>query len=314
MKWLITGGGGYIGSHVVLELIKKGIEPIVIDSKPKKDALLQSVHYQYYQSDIRDIGKLKLIFSENKIEGVMNFAALKSADESTEKPELYQEVNLEAVKNLLDCAIKVGTRFFIQSSTAAVYGNSQDRFVDESSSTNPISPYGSTKLEAESLVTAAVDSGEFYGTSLRYFNAAGAAVPELIERSTANLIPKVIYQYKNGITPVIYGDDYPTDDGTCVRDYVHVADLATAHVLVASKLHDRSFPTILNLGTGDGHTVKEVMKIIKAEMKSDLDPEVVGRRPGDPDFLVAKVGLAEKVLGYKAKLTIKEMVKSSIHV
>lgn len=314
MKWLVTGGGGYIGSHVVLELLNKEFEPVVLDIKPKENAFLKSRPYEYLQGDIRDKQLLNELFAKFHFEGVMNFAALKSADESVSKPDLYEEVNWKAVGNLIDAAISSGVRYFIQSSSAAVYGNSDDRYVDENSATNPVSPYGSTKLKAEELLSSAIDSGYIKGTSLRYFNAAGAEMPELIEKSAANLIPRVIGEYASGKTPVIYGDDYPTDDGTCVRDYVHVSDLATAHVLIAEKLRIGNVSKILNLGTGQGHSVKEVLRIVKEKMGSSIEPKIVSRRPGDPDFLVAKVDLAEIELGFRAHRTLEQMVESSISV
>ena len=312
--WLVTGGGGYIGGHVTLELINQGVYPVVLDTKSKSNAQLKSAAYEFVQGDIRDKNLLAKVFSEFNFEGVINLAALKSADESTIKPDLYAEVNLHGVENLLHAARKVGVKYFIQSSTAAVYGNSKERYVTEESEVKPISPYGSTKLEAEGLLSEAFDRGDISGTSLRYFNAAGAGRHELIEQTRVNLIPRVIYEIRNGITPVIYGDDYPTDDGTCVRDYVHVSDLALAHVMVANRLRSGGISKVLNLGTGKGHSVKEVMQVVIKKLSSDISPQIVARRPGDPDFLVAKVELAEKELGFKATRTLEDMVESSIGV
>lgn len=203
--------------------------------------------FRSYVGNICDKAKITEILSGNVISGIINLAALKSVSESIEKPDLYEEVNYTGVKNLISVAESVGVKFFIQSSTAAVYGSSEDGYVNELSPTTPLSPYGDSKLRAENALKQAEGRGSLRTTSLRYFNVIGSMRPDLKDTSTENIVPKVLSALAKGERPSIFGENYPTPDGTCVRDYVHVADIAHAHVLALQVLRRRPcrLPSIL---------------------------------------------------------------------
>ena len=310
--WLITGGAGYIGSHVVEAMSNASIEVIVLDNLRNGIRRRVKSNIAFIEGDIcsqRDIEKLLTSYN---IHGVINLAALKSVDESRKIPEEYERVNHQGVLNLLTCLIKFNVENFIQSSSAAVYGNSDSRFVDENSALSPISPYGLTKVKAENEVNNFVSSGNGRGISLRYFNVLGSSSTNLRDNSKANIVPMVLNDLASGVQPQIFGDDYPTKDGTCIRDYVHVCDIAKAHVLAAQALESSALPPALNIGTGKGYSVREVMDEIIMQVKSPLRPKVVGRREGDPAELVAKVDLARDALGFSARMSLGEMISSAI--
>jgi UDP-glucose 4-epimerase len=312
MTWLITGSSGYIGQHVVEEFLSNGLEVIGLDSKKFPiDSPLKN-RFKVYMGDICDQLFVSEIFKQESIAGIVNLAALKSVEESLSKPELYEKVNHEGVEVLLSEAMRAQVKYFIQSSTAAVYGSSTGGYVDESSPTVPISPYGRTKLRAEAALIAKVRDGGIKGTSLRYFNVIGSSRPELKDSSKANIIPMVLAALNSGQGPKIFGDDYETPDGTCIRDYVHVIDVARAHVLAAQKIQESDLPTAINVGTGQGYSVREIMHEILIQKGSNLAPVIEARRQGDPSMLVAKVKLAQDVLGFQAEKVLSEMISSAI--
>jgi UDP-glucose 4-epimerase len=209
-------------------------------------------------------------------------------------------------------AEKNGVRIFLQSSTAAVYGDSKDGFVSESNRLEPISPYGESKAQAEEFLNALIKSERINGASLRYFNVVGSLKESLKDTSKSNLFPKVIQALELGEPPIIFGDDYPTKDGTCIRDYVHVEDIARAHIMAGTKLSESQTSFAINLGTGTGFSVREIMNEIIRQKDSSLLPIISDRRIGDPAILVAKVGLAENELGFVTKKSLQDMVSSSI--
>jgi len=312
MAWLVTGSSGYIGQHVIEQFLLNGFEVIGLDSRnPSTDAPLKN-QVKVYTGDICDQLFVSEIFKNELIVGIVNLAALKSVEDSLSEPELYERVNFEGVEVLLTEAVKAGVKYFIQSSTAAVYGSSQDGFVDELSETRPVSPYGKTKLKAEAALSAEINLGALRGTSLRYFNVIGSSRPEMQDTSKSNIVPMVLGAIDEGQNPRIFGADYETPDGTCVRDYVHVVDIAKAHLLAAEKVQTHDLPPAINIGSGKGYSVREIMNEILAQKGSSLIPEVHPRRPGDPSFLVARVDLADQVLGFRAKLSLSEMIGSAI--
>jgi len=312
MKWLVTGSSGYIAQHVIEQFLLNGLEVIGIDLKILSGSSPIKNKFKHYVGDICDEVFISRVFKDESIKGVLNLAALKSVNESLAKPELYEQVNFQGVQKLLAESIKSGVEYFIQSSTAAVYGSSQDGFVDELSQTRPISPYGETKLKAEAALSAEINRGALRGTSLRYFNVIGSSKPELRDTSKANIVPMVLADLNKGQNPRIFGADYETPDGTCVRDYVHVVDIAKAHVLAAEKVQIHGLPPAINIGTGQGYSVREIMKEILVQKRSSIVPDIHPRRPGDPAFLVARVDLAKGVLGFKAEKTLSEMISSAI--
>jgi UDP-glucose 4-epimerase len=312
MKWLVTGGAGYIGSHVVEAFLADNQEVIVLDSLTtgSKDILSKDVHIEVV--DIRNESKIESIFRENRIDGVIHLAALKSVSNSITNPLEYNQVNFEGTKNILSACEKFNVLNFVQSSSAAVYGNVKSGYAKETDPLQPLSPYGLSKVNAERALEEYVSKSIVLGTSLRFFNVIGAAQRKLRDKSQDNLIPLVLNSIKNNKSPVIFGDMYPTHDGTCIRDYVHVEDIANAHLLVAKNLSSRRVSTAINIGTGLGYSVREVISEILEQTKSSLKPLVTEPRKGDPAILVANTDRAKSEVGFETKSTFKEMIASSI--
>ena len=310
--WLVTGGAGYIGSHVVLKMKEAGFEVLILDNLSSGLTERIPVGVKLIKGDICDFDLVSKILLENKVEGIINLAALKSVQESKQIPEEYERINHIGTKILVDCANMAGVKIFIQSSTAAVYGKSDSGLVSEKSKLNPISPYGESKLLAEREVERFIDENGRRGTSLRYFNVLGSESLLLKDNSKANVVPMVLEALAKGAAPQIFGGDYQTKDGTCIRDYIHVSDIARAHVLAAKRLKQGSLPGAINIGTGEGYSVREIMSEIIRQCNSKLSPVVVGRREGDPAKLVAAVDLAIEALGFTASCSLKEMISSSI--
>ena len=315
--WLITGGAGYIGSHVADEFLANGKDVVIYDSLyqglESRIEYLRTKHNKEIPlivADIRDTTKLNEILTTYKPYGIIHTAALKAVGESMEKPDEYFEVNFHATTKMLELASQHGIKNFIFSSTAAVYGSpDHSNPIKEDDPKNPISPYGASKLAAEGEVNKFLAIPGNHGTSLRFFNVVGTAAPELLDNSVENLVPIVINKLKAGEPPVIYGTDYPTPDGTCVRDYVDVRDIASAHLAIADYAGD--LPTALNVGTGKGGSVREVIAFVA---KSFGHTEVVAleleRRAGDPAFLCAEVSLIKKTLGFSAAFSLQVSTES----
>lgn len=312
MKWLITGGAGYIGSHVTKAMIEGGESAVVYDNLTTGLAERIEDLAPLEVGDIRDIDSVKTVLLKYKCDGIIHLAAKKSVEESKRFPEQYDEVNYFGTRVLLDAAKNCNVSVFLFSSSAAVYGNPSIGFVDENSPTAPISPYGETKLKAEKAVDKLVNEGALKGTSLRYFNVAGAASKKMADTSKSNLIPMVLDAITRAQPPQIFGNDYPTKDGTCIRDYVHVEDVAAAHLVAGKALFTSDLPRCLNIGTGVGYSVQEMIDALLRESKSNLRPLISPARPGDPASLVANVALAKEVLDFAASRNLDEIVHSSI--
>ena len=315
--WLITGGAGYIGTHIADLFIQDGKDVVLTDSLyqglESRVAYLRKKHNQDIPLevvDIRDYTALENILSNQSFTGIVHTAALKAVGESVEKPDEYKEVNFTATAELLKLAQKYGVKKFLFSSTAAVYGSPDTMEpCKENGPLAPISPYGSTKLDAESKVTEFIHTPGTTGTSLRFFNVVGSASQELLDNSVENLVPIVLGKLRNGEAPVIYGTDYPTEDGTCVRDYVDVRDIAAAHLVAANATS--AIPPIINVGTGRGASVREIIKLVlDATNKANTEVIEAPRRAGDPAFLCANVDLAAKEMGFKSKYSLEESIRS----
>ncbi len=311
MSWLITGGAGYIGSHIAHTFVLEGEEVVVLDNL--STGLLERIPsgVPFYQGDITSEEVYKKIFSQEKIEGVINLAALKSVKESMRLQDEYRRINTYGVENTLKMAVKHGVEIFLQTSTAAVYGNVEGGVAFEFSETNPISVYGSTKLEAEEILDSHLESGKIKGTSLRYFNVVGASTPQLSDTSNANLFPMAMNELRAHKAPSVFGNDYPTLDGSCIRDYVHVQDVADAHLLAVTALRKKSLPEALNIGTGKGLSVFEVLDAMQTHLGTQTEIKIRPRREGDPASLVANVDLAFEQLGFRAKRSLEEMVSTT---
>ena len=311
MSWLITGGAGYIGSHIAHTFVSEGEQVVILDSL--SNGLVERVPrgVSLYEGDIASEEVYKKIFSQEKIEGVINLAALKSVEESMRLPDEYRRVNTYGVETALKMAVNHGVEIFLQTSTAAVYGNVEGGVAIESNKTNPISVYGSTKLDAEKILNSYVESGTIKGVSLRYFNVVGASTPKLRDTSISNLFPIAMNELRAHKAPSVFGNDYPTLDGSCIRDYVHVQDVADAHLLAVRALRADSLPGALNIGTGKGLSVFEVLDAMQTYLGTQAEIKIKPKREGDPASLIANVDLAWKHLGFRAKRSLEEMVSTT---
>jgi UDP-glucose 4-epimerase len=248
---------------------------------------------------------------DHDVRGVIHLAAKKQVGESVERPLFYYRENVAGLMTLLEVMGECGADVLVFSSSAAVYGMPDVEFVTEQTPTVPLSPYGETKLVGEWLTRdAAVASGIRYAL-LRYFNVAGAAAPELADTGVANLIPMVFQRLSAGHPPLLFGDDYPTPDGSCVRDFIHVADLAEAHVAALEHLSGGGANLLLNVGRGEGSSVREVLGMVGSVTGLPSEPEVRPRRPGDPARVVASNEAIRSILGWEARHDLRDMVTSA---
>ncbi|WRZ89212.1 UDP-glucose 4-epimerase GalE [Streptomyces sp. NBC_01007] len=312
MTWLITGGAGYIGAHVARAMAEAGEWVVALDdlSSGVPNRLPESI--PLVQGSSLDGDLLKRVLAEHAVTGVVHLAARKQVGESVAEPTLYYQDNVGGLATLLEAVAGAGVKRFVFSSSAAVYGNPDVDLITEGTPCAPMSPYGETKLTGEWLVRA---TGRAHGIStvcLRYFNVAGAASPELADTGIFNIIPMVFDRLTHGEAPRIFGDDYPTPDGTCVRDYIHVADLAEAHLAAARRLTESASSDLtVNIGRGEGVSVRELLALIAEVTGTTLEPVVEPRRPGDAPRAVASAALAAEQLGWVARREVREMVESA---
>jgi UDP-glucose 4-epimerase len=309
-SWLISGGAGYIGSHIVAEFDRRNLKCSVIDNNEQRIRMRLPIRNQSGLVDIRNKKNLEQIFEGGDFFGVIHLAALKSVEESQKYPAMYEETNIEGTQNVLNAMEKYGVKNLVFSSTAAVYGETDDGIVTELTKIQPISYYGKTKVHSELLIEEAHRNFGLSFVNLRYFNVAGSLNKKLQDDSKDNLIPIVIDQIRNGINPKIFGDDYPTPDGTAIRDFIHVVDIVDAKLAAVNYLTNGGSSQTLNIGTGTGTSVLEIVTEIISQMGSDLVPNFVDRREGDIGIVVADPSKAEHVLGFKAKHDLAEMVAS----
>lgn len=309
--WLVTGGAGYIGSHVVRALMDSGRDVVIYDDFSA--GLMRRVPdgVPVVEADVHDASALAHAIRTHAIDGVVHLAAKKAAGESVDLPLYYYRENVEGLLCVLEAMEGTGVRRIVYSSSAAVYGTPDANPVAEDAPLRPESPYGETKVVGEWMVRDAGVAWELSWSALRYFNVAGSATDALGDNSVNNLIPMVFRALDRGERPRIFGDDYPTPDGTCIRDYIHVQDLAEAHVAAAARCEDGQRTDVFNVGRGSGSSVREVMDAISTVLGRDIDPEVVGRRPGDPPATFADTARIEADLGWRATRDLGEMVSSA---
>ncbi len=311
-SWLVTGGAGYIGAHVVRALAAVGIAPVVYDDLSSGFAGFVPDGVPFVQGDILDVETLTETLSAHECAGVVHVAGFKYAGVSVSRPLHTYNQNVTGTAKVLDAMHRAGVNKMVFSSSAAVYGTPETELVTEDSPTRPESPYGESKLIGEWLLADEGRAANLRHTSLRYFNVVGSGAPELYDTSPHNLFPIVFDQLLAGRTPSINGDDYATPDGTCVRDYVHVADLAISHVAAAQALDaGRELAPVYNLGSGSGLSVREIMSAVVRVTGIGFTPAVGPRRPGDPAIIVADGRLAARDLDWRMRHGVDDMVRSA---
>lgn len=312
MSWLVTGGAGYIGSHVVRAFAEQGIDTVVVDDLSSGRHAFLPGGTRFVQGTILDGPQLEATIDRFEVRGVVHLAGFKYAGVSVSRPLHTYQQNVTGTATLLAAMEAKGVDRIVFSSSAAVYGTPDVDLVTEQTEQHPESPYGETKLIGEWLIA---DQGRATGlrhTSLRYFNVVGSGTAEVFDPSPHNLFPLVFEALLEGRTPRINGDDYSTPDGTCVRDYIHVADLAAAHVVAARRL-DAGEPLepVYNLGSGDGVSVGEIMRAVASVTGIEFTPEVGPRRAGDPARIVASGELAARDLDWRMRHDLRKMVESA---
>lgn len=311
---LVLGGAGYIGSHAVRQLIQAGESVIVVDNLETghKEAVHEDA--KFYQVDIRDEAALREVFAQNEIEAVMHFCANSLVGESVHKPIKYFENNVGGAINVLKVMQEFKVDKIVFSSTAAVYGEPDQVPIIETSKTEPTNPYGASKLMMENMFKWADQAHGIRYVSLRYFNVAGADQTGEIGEAhgvETHLIPLVLQVplgQREFIT--VFGDDYPTKDGTCIRDYVHVIDLIDAHIKALTYLRNKGESNVFNLGSGEGFSVKEIIEVARKVTGHPIPEKVDARRAGDPSTLIASSDKAKSVLKWDPKYTKVETIIS----
>ncbi|MCX5634849.1 MAG: UDP-glucose 4-epimerase GalE [Planctomycetota bacterium] len=303
MKVLVCGGAGYIGSNMTAMLAGEGHEPIVFDnlSKGHKAALGKN---EFVMGDLADYELLVKTLNRFKIDAVMHFAAFIEVGESVKEPLRYYYNNVSNTQNLLSAMEDTGVEKFVFSSTAAVYGMPEQIPITEDTPKSPINPYGETKWTVERMCHWQSQAGKLRYAALRYFNACGAGDNCRLgedHRPESHLIPLIIQAAMGKRADIkIYGTDYPTPDGTCIRDYIHIEDLCRAHLLALNEL-SKNCELVYNLGNGKGYSVKEVIETVKTVSGKDFKVSATGRRPGDPPVLTSDAAKAKKELGWKTR-------------
>ena len=309
--WLVTGGAGYIGAHVVKSLLENDFKVVIVDDLSTGLARKVPSNVVFEKIDIAETNKLAQIMKSNKVEGIIHLAAKKAVGESMINPSLYFKENIGGFISLLEAMSQADVKRIVYSSSAAVYGTPTENKVTEKSATNPESPYGETKLVGEWLLKADEKARQIQWIALRYFNVVGAANPELGDTGVNNLVPMAFRALSNNQRPQVFGGDYATQDGSCIRDYIHVSDLADSHLIAAQKLLNENYCGIINIGRGQGFSVKQVMDTISEVLGKNINYEVVDRRLGDPAQTIADVSKAKSDLNWEAKKDLKSMVSSA---
>ncbi|WP_426225775.1 UDP-glucose 4-epimerase GalE [Pseudarthrobacter sp. DSP2-3-2b1] len=313
MTWLVTGAAGYIGAHVLEAFAEAGIDTVAVDSLISGHREFIPEGVPFIQASILETERITNALAEHNVTGVVHLAGYKYAGKSVREPLVAYEHNVTGTALLLQAMENADVDKIVFSSSAAVYGTPAGEDVTEATPTFPESPYGETKLIGEWLIRDQVRAQGIKATSLRYFNVVGSGSPRLYDSSPHNLFPLVLSALAEGRPAKIFGTDYDTSDGTCVRDYVHVSDLALAHVAAARALDaDSPLEPVYNLGSGTGVSVREIMETMAAVTGTDFPVELCDRRPGDPARIVANGDLAARDLGWKMRHTLKEMAASAL--
>ena len=311
MTWLLTGGAGYIGAHIVRAFQRADIPVVVLDDFSTGIRENVPADVPLVEASVADAPAVAAALREHAVTGVLHLAAKKAVGESVAKPLLYWDQNVGGMRSLLQTCVDGGVDRVLFSSSAAVYGTPPTDFVTEDTPTAPMSPYGETKLAGEWMLRDLAAATPLRWAALRYFNVAGTGAPELADRSVSNLVPLTLQALSEGRNPQLFGDDYDTRDGSCIRDYIHVVDLADAHVAAARRLDEQDTGDLYNVGRGEGVTVKEVLDTVRAVTGIDFAYDVVGRRAGDPAAYFADPTKIVKELGWSSRFDLHDMVRSA---
>lgn len=312
MTWLLTGGAGYIGAHILRAFRQIDLPVVVLDDLSAGVRENVPADVPFVQARVQDADAVKGAVRDHSVTGLLHLAAKKAVGESVEQPLLYWQENVGGMVTLLQACTDEGVERVLFSSSAAVYGTPPVEFVTEQTPTAPINPYGATKLVGEWVLRdLATAIPALRWSALRYFNVAGTGAPELGDRSVANLIPMAFQALSAGRNPQLFGDDYDTRDGSCIRDYIHVVDLADAHAVAARRLDEGPLGEVYNVGRGEGVTVKEVFETVRRVTGIDFEVDVVGRRAGDPAAYFADPAKIGDQLGWRASRDLDDMVRTA---
>ncbi|MEN9413340.1 MAG: hypothetical protein RLZZ342_427 [Candidatus Parcubacteria bacterium] len=311
---LVTGGAGYIGSHAVHALVERGEQVVVLDDLSTGDASRVPAHAKLIVGSIGDRELVREILRAHKVQSILHFAGVVKVEESVRDPEKYMRINVDYTRILAEEARAAGVSHFIFSSSASVYGNAEENPVPEDALCAPVSPYAESKQRAEAILTEALSSTE--AVFLRYFNVAGVDPAGRIGYSTldkpTHLIRSAVRALMLGQAFTINGSDYPTPDGTCIRDYIHVSDLADAHLAALDYLRGGGVSRIYNCGSGHGYSNTEVVKSVQRIARRDMAVVYGSRRPGDPATLVADISRIGRELGWKPRLKLDDMISHEL--
>ena len=308
--WLLTGGAGYIGGHVLRSLRERGHRPVVLDDLRSGDRRRIPADVPLVRASVLDRGAVERALTEHAVDGVVHLAALKAVGESVARPTHYYRENVDGVLAVVEAMAATGVGRILYSSSAAVYGSPPSPVVDELAPAVPLNPYGRSKLAGEWIVEDAARAHGWGAVSLRYFNVVGTSDPSLADGSGSNLFPRVLAALGSGTPPVVFGTDYPTPDGSCVRDYIHVGDLASAHLAALAATAEPGY-RVVNVGRGRGSSVLEVLAEFERVAGRPIERVLGPRRPGDPASVVASAERARELLGWRATHGLAEMVEST---
>ena len=315
---LVTGGAGYIGSHCVMALLNKGFEVVILDNLSTGhietiDTLKKYGKISFYQGDLQNKNDINSVFKNNKIDAVIHFAAFSQVSESMQNPQKYYQNNVYGTLNLLQIMLDNGVKKIVFSSTAATYGEPKYTPIDENHPQNPINPYGQTKLIIEKIMDDYNRAYDLKSVRLRYFNVVGADSQARIGEwhgPETHLVPNILKTTFDKIFK-LYGTDYDTKDGTCVRDYINVEDLVNAHILALEYLNNGGKTDFFNLGTNNGNTVKEIFNVCEKVLDKKIPLEICKRREGDPAILIADNTKAKNILGWTPKNSLEHSIKTA---